>query len=203
MPLILVGSDLVGSLVSSQFLALRAEAASALWIWGVLNSHSGRRFRQQFASGVMATSATRGRLLDLEIPWPSRRQMTQRETRLAEIEKRSHRQEEEAAGTWWRTQDLRETTWNVALATPDREILNRGIPLGELMSRDSPRPSYAPRGVHEQACAWISAGDRYRCHRWKADATLGLADGDQASRGQPWRRFRRSCRSSAARCTRD
>lgn len=145
-PVLLIGSDLLGALVSSQFLALRADPDSALWIWGVLNSRSGRRFRQHFATGVTSTSVTRGRLLDIEIPWPSARQIARRRAPLEEIERQTHRPEEEAAGTWWRTEDLRVVDWNLALATPDREIFNSGIPLGELC-REIVRGRHTPRGA--------------------------------------------------------
>jgi hypothetical protein len=176
-PVLLVGSDLVGSLVSSQFLALRTDAASALWIWAVLNSRSGRSLRQHFAGGVMASSATRARLLDLELPWPSSQEIAQRAHRLADIEVQTHRPEEEASGTWWRAVDLRKMDWNLALATPDLEVFNSGSPLRELcreIIRGRPAPREALRDEPTRGfipVTDIAVIDGKPVHRW-VSATL-------------------------------
>lgn len=143
-PVLLVGSDLLGSLVSSQFLALRTDAASALWIWAVLNSRSGRSSRRFFTGGVMASSATRSRLLNLEIPWPSAREIARRQHHLVDIETQTHRPEEEGSGTWWRTVDLRKWDWNLALAAPNLEVFNTGLPL-KTLCREIIRGRPAPR----------------------------------------------------------
>src|SRR5262249_4731202 len=55
-----------------------------------------------------------------------------REHHLVGIEAQTHRPEEEASGTWWRTVDLKNTDWNLALAAPDLEVFNTGVPLKKL-----------------------------------------------------------------------
>jgi hypothetical protein len=132
LPLLLVRPDHLGSLVSSAFLALRPGTDLALWIWGVLSSASGRAFRAHLATGTVSRATTKSAMLDLEIPIPPLIKLNAIDERLRVIERSTHREEEEASGTWWRTADLSRGDWSVAFATPDPKALDIGIPLGDL-----------------------------------------------------------------------
>ncbi|MBM7510287.1 hypothetical protein JOE61_004101 [Nocardioides salarius] len=155
LPLLLVRPEHVGSLVSSTFLALRPHDGLALWIWAVLTSRTGRQFRSHLAVGSAGRSTTKAALLDLEIPVPPLAEAGATEGRLLAIEQGTHREEEEAGGTWWRTADLTTGDWSIALATPNPDVLDFGIPLGDLCSeiargravpredyREAPEPGY-------------------------------------------------------------
>jgi hypothetical protein len=178
LPLLLLTPEHLGSLVSSSFLALRPRDGLGLWIWGILSSRSGRAFRAHLAAGAVSRAATKSALLDLEIPVPPLAEAGVVDQRLRAIEQSTHREEEEASGTWWRTADLSRGDWSIALATPDPEVLEAGIPLGDLCSeimrgrhfsrevyRDAPGPGLlavtdiAVLGG-KPARRWVPAGQR-------------------------------------------
>lgn len=152
LPLLLLRAEHVGSLVSSTFLALRPRDGLALWIWAVLTSRTGRRFRSHLAVGSAGRSTTKAALLDLEIPVPPLAEAGVTEGRLLAIEEGTLREEEEAGGTWWRTADLTSGDWSVALATPNPDVLNTGIPLGDLCG-EIRRGRAVSRGEYREAPA--------------------------------------------------
>jgi hypothetical protein len=142
-PLLLLRPEHVGSLVSSAFLALRPSEGLGLWIWGVLTSRTGREFRSHLAVGAVGRSTSKAALLELEIPVPPLAEAGVTYQQLLAIEHGTHREEEEGGGTWWRTVDLAQCEWSIALATPDPDVLDVGIPLGDLcgeISRGRPVP---------------------------------------------------------------
>lgn len=134
MPALLVRPDLVGSMASPSFLAIRPNEGLGLWLWGILNSRSGRTVRSSLVAHALGHTHTRAALLDLQVPLPPERRerRLQLQEDLALIEFQTHRPEEEATGTWWRTADLRGSDWQLQLATPNPALLDSGIPLGEL-----------------------------------------------------------------------
>ncbi len=147
LPLLLLQPEHVGSLVSSTFLALRPHDGLSLWIWAVLTSRTGRQFRTHLAVGSAGRATTKAALLDLEIPVPPLAEAGVRDERLLAIERGTHREEEEAGGTSWRTADLTTGDWSIALATPNPDVLDLGIPLGDLCGeitrgRAVPREDY-------------------------------------------------------------
>ena len=122
----------------------------ALWIWAVLTSRTGRQFRSHLAIGSAGRSTTRAALLELEIPVPPLAEAGASNQRLLAIEQGTHREEEEASGTWWRTADLTSGDWSVALATPNPDVLGMGIPLGDLCGEIS-RGRAVPREEYREA----------------------------------------------------
>lgn len=130
LPALFVRPEHLGAHVASTFLALRPASGQALWIWAVLSSESGHVFREQLATTSASTSAHRAALLDLELPVP----LEVDDRRLSDIQHRTYREEDEAPATWWRTVDLATIEWSLALATPNPELLDDGIPLGDLCS---------------------------------------------------------------------
>lgn len=137
-PVLIVSERLQGSLVSSTFTALRPVGpASALWIWGVLNSVSGRTLREHHASVGLLVGES---LLGLAIPVPGAAMMERLGTVLQRLESATHTEEEESAGTWWRTTDIRGAAWHLMLATPTPELLDQGVPLRDLCEITRGRP---------------------------------------------------------------
>lgn len=132
LPALLVRPDHLGSLVSSAFLALRPRAGLELWIWAVLTSSTGRAFRGHLATGAVTRASSKSALMELAIPVPPLTEVGAIDQTLGAIEQSTHREEEEASGTWWRTADLTHGDWSLALATPDPHALEAGIPLGYL-----------------------------------------------------------------------
>ncbi|MBO2462676.1 hypothetical protein [Actinomadura violacea] len=148
LPLLLLRPDHVGSLVSSAFLALRPQEGVGLWIWGVLTSRTGRSFRAHISTEAFGRATNKSALLDLEIPVLPPVKAGPICKRLEGIERRTHREEEEAAETWWRVADLSSGEWAPALATPNPQVLDAGIPLGDLceeITRGRPVPREAYR----------------------------------------------------------
>lgn len=128
LPALFVRPEHLGAHVASTFLALRPAPGLGLWIWAVLSSEAGHVFRQQLATTSASSSAHRAALLDLAIPVPA--QVDDR--RLSDIQDRTYREADEAPATWWRTVDLATIEWSIALATPNPEVLDDGVPLGDL-----------------------------------------------------------------------
>ncbi|WP_441958712.1 hypothetical protein [Mycolicibacterium houstonense] len=129
-PVLRVTEHLTGALVSTRFIALRPTGnAKPLWIWAVLNSKSGRELRQRLLVANLHTGGAKARVLDLAIPVPDLIHQIEVEPTLRVIEARTHRDEEEAPSTWWRTVDLRDKEWRLLLASPEPERLDDGEPL--------------------------------------------------------------------------
>jgi hypothetical protein len=148
MPVLLVRPDLVGSMVSASFLALRPHEDLGLWIWGVLSSRTGRAARAYVAASASSRTSSRSALLELQVPLPPARQdlALSLEEHLARIELHTHRPEEEATETWWRITDLRGGDWRLQLATPTPSALDDGVPLSDLCAeivRGRPVPKEA------------------------------------------------------------
>ncbi|MBB5868579.1 hypothetical protein F4553_001958 [Allocatelliglobosispora scoriae] len=149
LPLLLVGPEHVGSLVSSSFLALRAaDEQLGPWIWAVLTSRSGRMFRTHIATGVASRATAKSALLDLEIPLPPLAEMARLRHRLDGVELTTRHEEEEARETWWRIADLSSGDWQIALVSPDPHALNAGVPLGELCREIARGYSMQPLEYH-------------------------------------------------------
>jgi hypothetical protein len=156
-PALLVRPDLVGSMASSAFLALRSEEGFGLWLWGVLSSRSGRTVRSYLATNAVGRTNTRAALLELQVPVPPVQEQRRLEKQLSLIELDTHRSEEEATETWWRSADLRGSDWQLKLVTPNPAILDDGVPLGDLCAEivrgrpvakgaisDRPAPDHLP-----------------------------------------------------------
>lgn len=126
---VFVGPELVGSLASSRFTVLRPTAGRELWIWGLLNSRTGKALRLQLAVGSSLMQLTRRGLLSLAVPMPPLERGRSVDRQLFDIQQQTTREEEEPRETWWRRVDLRGTEWRFALATPHPESLQDGTPL--------------------------------------------------------------------------
>lgn len=175
-PALLVRPDLVGSMASSSFLALRPREGLGVWLWGVLSSRSGRTVRSYLATNALGRTNSRAALLELQVPLPSARQERELplEEHLALVELHTHRPEEEATETWWRTVDLRGSDWKMQLVTPNPSVLDDGVPLGDLCAEivrgrlvpkeaisDRPAPDHLPLTDisvigGKPVCRWVS-----------------------------------------------
>lgn len=131
-PALLVSTHLNGSTVSGRFLALRPVGGTAHWLWGVLNSQHGREARAHAAGMKHGLCRSSLALLDVEIPWPTREEADELDSRIARVELATRRPEETPAETWWRVTDLSAEGWHVALAIPGPERVDAGVPLGVL-----------------------------------------------------------------------
>jgi len=128
-PALYVSEHLQGALLSSRFMALRpVEPAISLWLWALLSSESGRRWRNSLAHGSASTSLDQGALLGSAIPLPSMARLRDLAVDLQAEERTTHLNEEVSTQTWWSTSDLREVEWRFALATPEPDSLTEGTP---------------------------------------------------------------------------
>ena len=148
MPALLVRPDLVGSMASPSFLALRPHEGLGLWLWAVLSSRTGRRARSYLATSSVSRTNSRAALLELQVPLPPTQEDPglPLEEHLARIESHTHRPEEEAIETWWRIADLRGGDWQLQLVTPTPAVLDGGVPLSDLCAeivRGRPVPKEA------------------------------------------------------------
>lgn len=148
MPALLVRPDLVGSMASPTFLALRPHNGLGLWLWGVLSSRTGRAARSYLATRAVSRTSSRSALLELQVPLPPAQEDLRLplDEHLARIELHTHRAEEEATETWWRIADLRGIDWQLQLATPTPSVLDDGVPLSDLCAeivRGRPVPKEA------------------------------------------------------------
>jgi hypothetical protein len=136
-PVLLVTQHLRGALVSSRFSALRSTGdVTAIWVWAVLNSKSGRDLRLRLSLGSLDVGGVRGSLLDLPLPVPPLARQLELEPALRAIESSTHtEEEEEAPSTWWRTTQLRGHEWRLLLAAPDPERLDDGEPLASFAEK--------------------------------------------------------------------
>lgn len=175
-PVLYVTEELVGSFVARAFTVLRVPEIGP-WIWGVLNSASGKRPRAMSSAGPTGPASSRVRVLDLHVPVPPRSAMEAVKPQLHSLIDASVGEEGEAATSWWRTAHLRETEWRFALATPRPELLEAGVPLETLVREirvgsHSVRSMYQPRsapGVLPVAdMAWLRTG---RVRSWCPTAT--------------------------------
>ncbi len=175
-PVLYVTEDLVGSFVARAFTVLRVPEF-APWIWGVLNSGSGKRLRAISSAGRMGSANSRVRVLDLHVPVPPLSAMEAVEPQLRSLIDATIGEEEEAATSWWRTADLRGTEWRFALATPRPELLEAGVPLEALVreirigshsARSMYHPRSAPGDLPVADMAWLRTG---RVKSWCSLAT--------------------------------
>jgi hypothetical protein len=200
MPALLVRQDLVGSMAAASFLALRPREGLGLWLWGVLSSRSGRIVRSYLATAAAGRTNSRAALLELQVPLPPAGEdlgLPLKE-HLTLIESRTHRPEEEATETWWRTADLRGGDWQLQLATPTPAVLNDGVPLRDLCDeiiRGRPVPQEA---IQRSASARPAYSHRYLSHWGQASASLGPAWAQTADHRSFWRRAGRGGRQSSA-----
>lgn len=129
-PALYVNETMTGSVVSSQFLAIRPESVDAYWLWGVLNCRSGRRLRRLLTAGLSGKPEAQAAIRRMRIPTPSSLEQSASAQRLAAIERGMRSQEVEAPTTWWKATDLRRTQWRFALASANPALLQDGEPLG-------------------------------------------------------------------------
>ena len=130
-PVLLVNEDMLGSMASSQFIALRPDAVDAYWLWGALNSRSGRTLRRLVTSGASGMIDVKAALRCMEIPIPTIGEQRDAAQRLAGIERGLRGQEVEAPTTWWKISDLRGHRWRFALASANPSLLQDGEPLSK------------------------------------------------------------------------
>lgn len=128
-PVLVVDEVMVGSMVSGKFRGFRPTDGLSLWLWAVLNSESGQFARSLAGAGVSPSTLSAG-LRYLRVPVPSA--PSSYDDELNAVHATTRIAEDEGRTTWWSTADLREFDWRTALATPRPEILNEGVPLGEL-----------------------------------------------------------------------
>lgn len=176
-PVVLVHPGLAGALIASTFLVLRPYEdlvdGLGLWLWGVLNSSSGQDARSRVEAGAQRRANSRAAILELKVPLPpDGLQGTEYKSRLSSIEVQTHRPEEEATGTWWRTADLRDGDWQRHLVTSDPTALEFGLPLGELCTEVT-----GGRFVRPEATS-----------KWPAPGFLAMTD-ISVIRGKPVRRW--------------
>lgn len=130
-PALFVDGHLLGASVSGGFAAYRFPTRrDAYWVWAIVNSSSGRRFRRAHLTRSLAFE--RSTIDAAPIPWPNEAVRTTAASAIAEIEKQTRRVEESGVETWWATADLRRVSWPIALATPDSSALTEGVPLEDL-----------------------------------------------------------------------
>ncbi|NYD57054.1 hypothetical protein BKA08_001292 [Nocardioides marinisabuli] len=129
-PALYISRKRQGSLFAGKFLALRPlNERTALWLWAVLSSQTGQRWRGSLSRGSISPILDALTLLDSALPLPSEADLRGLADRLQAEERTTHIDEEEPAQTWWRAVDLRDHGWHLSLATPEPEILHAGTPL--------------------------------------------------------------------------
>lgn len=187
MPVLYVSEALLGSLVSSAFMALRP-VENSLWMWGVLNSKEGKQLRTFASTSANGIPGKRAQLLELQIPWAPLAIVHDLHPVLRALEEASHGDEEEAPTSWWRLANLATTEWRLALATPRPELLEKGFPLSELVEAtrrgvsdvrhplaEHPRPDDLP----VLDASWLRNG---KIRRWSSPestrATIRTGDAD-------------------------
>ncbi|GAA4064904.1 hypothetical protein GCM10023065_15610 [Microbacterium laevaniformans] len=132
-PALFVNETLIGSLASSQFLAVRADPSliDSNWLWGALNSRSGRALRRLVTAESSGKLEATAALLRMTLPVPSLEEQRAAAYPLAAIEQRLRGQEQEGPTTWWRAADLRGQQWRFALASANPSLMQDGEPLGD------------------------------------------------------------------------
>lgn len=133
-PALIIDDHLLGATVSSGFVAYRFRTRSdANWVWAIINSSSGRKFRRAHLTRSLASERL---TIDAAlIPWPKEVIRAAAASAIAEIEKQTRRAEEVGVETWWATTDLRRVSWRIAMATPDSKGLTDGVPLEDLANQ--------------------------------------------------------------------
>lgn len=132
-PALFVNERLIGSLASSHFLAVRADPSviDSYWLWGALNSRSGRALRRLLTAESSGKLEATAALLRMKLPVPSLEEQRAAAYPLAAIEQRLRGQEQEGPTTWWRAADLRGQQWRFALASANPSLMQDGEPLGD------------------------------------------------------------------------
>lgn len=143
----------MGSLAAGSFLALRSE--QSLWLWAVLNSRTGQRFRALARSEHVPT---RSALLEMPVPMlPARSESLL--NALTDLESCVGAAPEQAAvETWWRVTNLTDGSWSLPLSVPDPDLLAAGTPLGELVTRVRPGRQ-VPGPNDEPVPGWLPVAD--------------------------------------------
>lgn len=158
-PTLLVSERLAGALVSARFTALRPlEPDLGLWLWAVFGSESGSRLRVSLSQGGTLTNLNTAALLDSQVPMPMLADRYRVSEQLWDLERATH-VEEEASGTWWHVADLRATPWQVALATPDRSLLDDGTPLEMLYGQIARGRNTRDSALLEPALGYLPVSD--------------------------------------------
>lgn len=128
----------LGSLFSASNIALRTDRKTALALWAVLMSRSGKEYFASILSGTSQVWLTPAMLLDFKIPLLD-------DPTLQEIEilfndrAQTRFGSEDVEPSWWHTADLRKIGWQLALASPHPELFTDGIPISELAITESYR----------------------------------------------------------------
>ncbi|WP_157535925.1 hypothetical protein [Microbacterium sp. Root166] len=130
-PALFVNETLTGSLASAQFLAIRPDPSviDSHWLWGVLNSRSGRSLRRLVTAESSGKLDATAALLRMKIVVPSLDEQRSVAYRLVAVEQRLRGQEQEGPTTWWRVTDLRGQQWRFALASANPSLMQEGEPL--------------------------------------------------------------------------
>ncbi|BDI22304.1 hypothetical protein [Herbiconiux sp. L3-i23] len=168
-PVLFVNETLAGSLASAQFLAVRPDPSviDAQWLWGLLNSRSGRSFRRLVTADSSGKRDATAALLRMKIPVPGLTEQRSVAYQLAAIEQSLRGQEQEGPTTWWRVSDLRGQEWRFALASANPSLMQEGDPLGDFceivrgrQSRSRDEPLNTSVGVLPLATGMYLAGRR-------------------------------------------
>ena len=155
---LLVAREHGGFVFSAGYTALRPNpGVDGLWLWAVLNSASGQKARGASSSGLSGPRASLGSVLEVQVPlpgadWSTKRPVVEaRHAAAAAIALKS-----EAGQSWWRMARLPPgRSWHVYLTTQTPEVLEEGVPLGDLahefipgrrveVTLEEPRPGWVP-----------------------------------------------------------
>jgi hypothetical protein len=136
-PALLIGPDHNALAFAGTFHALRPiDPQVGVWLWAVLSSTTGSNARYSEAAGGIRPTLTRGRLLELVVPMPSRetlRVVTERVQPLLGRAQKVSTRAGEIDRSWWRTDRLpRDGRWDFYVTLPDPQQLLTGTPLEEL-----------------------------------------------------------------------
>ena len=145
-PLLFVNETLDGSLASAQLLAVRPKSVviDGLWLWGLLNSRSGRSLRRLMTAESSGKLDATAALLRMKIPVPDLDEQQSVARQIAAIEQSLRGQQVEGPTTWWRIAELGAQEWRLALASANPSFLQHGDPLGnfcEILRGRQSRPS--------------------------------------------------------------
>jgi hypothetical protein len=176
LPALMVNRDHIGALVSADFLALKAADGRGLWLWALLSSTSGRDFRAFVASDAIGPRMAKIRLLGLLVPIPPD-DVDKVTGIIRAIEASTHRPEEQATETWWRTTDLAGADWSMQLAMRTPHSFDGDISLREFCTVEQGRHIPEPLrhgqphdGARPRVDGGVLAGRPIR--RWAESGTL-------------------------------
>ena len=135
-PALLLGEAHTGLGFAGSFHALRcSDYQVATWLWAALSSGFGQRARSEASTDANTPVLTRGRLLELRIPWPPAEERQEKVEILHPLVERSQSidmRRDEVRGSWWRTANLEGAErWDVFIILAEPDLL-LGVPLAEL-----------------------------------------------------------------------